>query len=376
MSPTAKVALLANDLFPYRMPIYRKLAEEFELRIILSGTEDNRQWNRRDLEGTLDTRYAWGYTAKYARRQRTEVSDLRYLHINPGYLTQLVRFRPDAVISTELGFRTLCALVYSKVFRKPLWIWWGGTVSTESDRSRFKRLARRLMIRNCNSYWISYGNASTQFLLSHDVPAESITQIQNGVDQALFLNEFTPAQVQLQAPIALTVGQAIGRKNIDGLVRSVSRVNASGTPLSLLMVGDGPESKRLDELASQLLGARWLRLSYVPPAQMASIYRAADFFVLPTLEDAWGLVLNEAILSGIPVIASNRAGASEELLPPSHIFDPEDDSQFDDALRQGALGMLSPIDPDVVRPIEWSASRISKTLLIQLYGATAASTNA
>ncbi len=59
--------------------------------------------------------------------------DFRYTHINPGFIWDLICLHPDAVISTEMGFRSICALIYGFVFRRQVWIWWGGTQHTERN---------------------------------------------------------------------------------------------------------------------------------------------------------------------------------------------------------------------------------------------------
>jgi glycosyltransferase involved in cell wall biosynthesis len=75
-------------------------------------------------------------------------------------------------------------------------------------------------------------------------------------------------------------------------------------------------------------------------AELARFYAAADIFVFPSLEDVWGLVVNEAMCFGLPILASRYAGASQSLLADSRVgsvFDPADIDEFAARLRSWAL---------------------------------------
>ena len=61
---------------------------------------------------------------------------------------------------------------------------------------------------------------------------------------------------------------------------------------------------------------------------MPGVYRSGDALILPTLSDVWGVVANEAVLSGIPVLCSKYAGCAKELLTEESVFDPEDAPEF------------------------------------------------
>jgi glycosyltransferase involved in cell wall biosynthesis len=85
---------------------------------------------------------------------------------------------------------------------------------------------------------------------------------------------------------------------------------------------------------------------------MPSVYRSADLVVFPTLEDVWGFVANEAILSGIPVLCSKYAGCAPELFTPEHIFSPEDSKEFSERLGAAISGRLSKADPTRLKTTE------------------------
>jgi glycosyltransferase involved in cell wall biosynthesis len=78
--------------------------------------------------------------------------------------------------------------------------------------------------------------------------------------------------------------------------------------------------------------------------ELSLIYRSADAFIFPTMEDIWGLVVNEAILSGLPVLCSRYAGCAPELLDEENIFDPLSTDSWDEVLARIFDGTLAASD--------------------------------
>jgi glycosyltransferase involved in cell wall biosynthesis len=363
-----RLALLVNVVAPYRVAVYRALAARFDMHLVVSGAEGNRStWDdaRRSLPELRVSR-AWGLTLRWNARGRAGVFDHRYLHLNPGYLTSLLRIRPDVVVSNELGARTLCALLYGALFRAPVFVWWGGTPHTERGRGRVKRTLRRVLA-GWVRHWISYGNTSSEYLAQLGVPRERIVQIQNCVDETLYRRPVAAALELPVRPVFLFVGQLIERKGVGALLRAAARQQRAGREFSLLLVGDGPERERCEQAIAELGLRNVTLLGGQPPARMPAVYRAADVLVFPTAEDVWGLVVNEALWSGRDVIASKHAGCAPELLPQDHVFDPDDDDSFDAAWRGAFERRLSPVD----RSRLWPAARAGRVLVDAITGALA-----
>lgn len=336
-----KVCVLVNMIAPARIGLFSALAEHFDLLVSHGGVESNRDsWGDVD-QGLPKARVkrAWGWQVSMSRRESGNFFDHHYVHIRPGYAWHLLKFRPDAVITGEMGVRTLMALSYGALFRKPVWVWWGGTLHTER-KVRAARRAVRWVISRWARHWISYGRTSTEYLVSLGVSDRAILEIQNAVDERRFTMNPEPAFKVQPRPVLLHVGQLIPRKGIDLLFHAAAALQNEGHMFSLLLVGSGREQQALEQLAKDL-GLR--NLHFRPsekPEKMPSVYRSGDVLIFPTLEDVWGLVANEAILCGLPVLCSQYAGCARELFPPQSIFDPKDATEFRDKLRKAVAGQL------------------------------------
>jgi glycosyltransferase involved in cell wall biosynthesis len=341
-----KLAIMTNIIAPAKLPVYSGLAAHFDLLILHGGTESNRDsWCgvEKNLPNARVVK-AWGWQIRTARKENGKIFDQRYLHVTPGYAWHLLRFRPDVIISSEMGVRTLIALAYGALFSRPTWVWWGGTLHTERKIGFAKQHLRKLI--SCwVTHWISYGQSSSEYLFSLGIGSPRILQIQNGVDERRFAANSTP-EFQLEPrPVLLYVGQFIARKGVELLLNAAANLQKEGREFSLLLVGNGHDRQSLEQLTLDLQLRNVHFRPALPPERMPSIYRSADILIFPTLEDVWGLVVNEAILSGLTVLCSKYAGCAHELFLPGNIFDPHDADEFTRKLRNAACGQLPKSDP-------------------------------
>ena len=339
-----KLAILNNQITPYRIPIYKGLGNRYSTYLLLSGEESTRNsWDNAafaDAIPNVNIRSVWGVTLKFIERRRGEDFDPRYLHINPGYFWELLKIRPDVLISAEMGFRSLIALLYGFLFKKPVWILWGGTLHTERNRGRIKRLIRNIVFSRVTR-WISYGETTTEYLLHLGIENENILQIQNCIDETLFTQSQSPALELSPAPVLLYAGQIIKRKGVAIFLRAAAILQQEGHEFSILIVGNGPDKPNILRLINELELKNVTVLPAHTPSEMPSIYQSADVFVFPTLEEVWGLVVNEALWSGLTVASSTYAGCAQEIVPRENIFDPLEISSVVNILKKAVQGQLS-----------------------------------
>jgi glycosyltransferase involved in cell wall biosynthesis len=360
----ARVAVLTNLLAPNRLSIFQYLAEHFELSVLYSGHEANREhW--KGLEGEVrgfDVLRVRGLDLTSVKRVGYAIEDVKHLHVDIGLAPALLRLRPEAIVSIEMGFRSLVALTYGQLFRRPVWIWWGGTLHTERNLPYGKRLFRRWFVGRVQR-WFSYGNSSTEYLVSLGVPRRDVVELQNCVPEEEYLDERRPL-IQLQTrPVLLCVGQMIRRKGIDLLLEAAGRLQAEGLSFSLLLVGSGPERARLEQTAKELQLSDVHFHDSVAPTELPAMYRSADALIFPTREDVWGLVVNEALWSGLPALVSIYAGSANELVPQSSTFDPLDPAEFTTMLRHAVTGELPPPDPARMKRICEVAGLMAEELM-------------
>jgi glycosyltransferase involved in cell wall biosynthesis len=138
------------------------------------------------------------------------------------------------------------------------------------------------------------------------------------------------------APVLLTVRRLVPRTGVDVLVDAVAGLPGA----HLAVVGDGPERARLERRAAPL-GSRVTFAGRVPDAELADWYRSADVAVVPSrAHEGWGLVVDEALSCGTPVVASRLGGLPEALAgtPDDALVPPGDATALRDRLRTALDG--------------------------------------
>ena len=344
-----KIAVLFNIIAPAKVPVYSGLASHFDMLLLHGGMESNRtSWLAPEKIITgAKIKKVWSWQLEL-RKMSGKIRDRRHLHISPGFIFYLFGFNPDVVVTNEMGFRTLQALIYGTLMRKPVWVWWGGSPHTESTIGGLRR-AMRSLISRWAKHWFSYGISSTEYLVSIGIRRDRIVQIQNSVDETQYTAKVSPRFNFEPRPLILHVGQFVQLKGIDLLLRAAATLQQEGRRFSMLLIGSGPDRQKLEDLAKQLNLQNVHFESSLKPEDMPSVYRSGDCLIFPTLGDVWGTVANEAVLSGIPVLCSKYAGCATDFFTPENIFDPENSEEFVAKLRQAVLGTLPPPDASKIR---------------------------
>lgn len=128
----------------------------------------------------------------------------------------------------------------------------------------------------------------------------------------------------------LYVGRLSPEKNLEFLIRVFEKL----PELTLNIVGFGPQEMALKSIA----GKNVVFHGPIPNAELLRYYRESDVFVLPSKSEPWGMVVEEALNNGVPVLLSNRVGCAEEILGEEKllglIFDPFDEGDCMSKIRQ------------------------------------------
>lgn len=186
-----------------------------------------------------------------------------------------------------------------------------------------------------NAYWekqafrrahivVAVSDAIAKELIGLGVPPEQVEVIVNGVD----LEEFSPGMAERtllglpeHVPLALFAGDIqTTRKNLDTVLAALTQV-----PNLHIAIAGRTEGSPYPKMAERLgISERAHFLGY--RQDISSLMKAADFLVYPSRYEPWGLVLVEAMASGIPVITAASVGASEVVTPESGVVidDPND----------------------------------------------------
>ncbi|HWA51993.1 MAG TPA: glycosyltransferase family 4 protein [Patescibacteria group bacterium] len=154
--------------------------------------------------------------------------------------------------------------------------------------------------------------------------------IPNGVDLKKFNKNIKPIQINLPKPIVLNVGALVEEKRQDLIIKAVSKTNAS-----LLIVGKGNKEEELRKLGDKLLPGRFKIVSF-SHEKMPEVYTSCDLFTYPTVSwESFGIVMVEAMASGLPVVANNDPIRREIVGNAGYFVDPINTEEYAKVLDQG-----------------------------------------
>jgi glycosyltransferase involved in cell wall biosynthesis len=188
-----------------------------------------------------------------------------------------------------------------------------GYRSTSATHRFNGRLARFLKgkILNIADSIITVGNSSTEAVLAAGVNRSKIFQIFNPIDVSFFHSYSIANRVESSSGHRfLFVGQLIERKNVNSLIHAFSKIARDGDTLTI--AGDGILKNQILELIRELkLNESVILVGQRSQDELAKIYANSDTLVMPSIEEVWGLVANEALASGLHAVVSEKSGVTD-----------------------------------------------------------------
>jgi len=326
-----RVSILVKVLAPYAVPRFRAIHSlgVFDMEVLALGrTEIIREWMV--PEEVVDFPYV------EAIRDQC-VDDISPRRLRGALLTYLRDRDPDVVVVAGYGDRILRAGVLWALRRKKVTVL--VSASTALDKPRFwpKEWVKSLLVRQYDAAFVA-GERQAHYLRALQVPPERIWKGCDVVDNEWFsrrTDEERRRKVEvsrlseLPRRFFLYVGRFAPEKNLIRLLEAYGRyrVVCADQPWGLVFVGSGPQGQAIEEYVRKSRLPDVVFAGFRQIDELPAFYALASCLVLPSLSEPWGLVVNEAMASGLPVLVSERCGCVPELVHPGlngYIFNPLD----------------------------------------------------
>lgn len=305
-----RLLILHPALAPYRVDMFNALGRRCDLELLfLSEQVGNQAFDQARLRALLTAPH--GYLL--------DGLDLAGRTIRLGIRARIRRFRPDVVITTEFGQATLAVVAARRSGLR-----FGHLVGTEDNpctvagETFLHRLGRRLLLPLVDAV-LTYSEEARalyldRFQASRPVVASPLVQDEQAVAARLRAAEGAAASLAEAhgldgRRVLLYVGRLAPEKRVDRLVDAVGRLAGGMNDLVLALVGDGPERERLERQAAAVAPGRVIFAGRQEGEALAAWYRLGTAFALPSAHEPFGAVVNEALVAGLPVVCSDRAGA-------------------------------------------------------------------
>jgi glycosyltransferase involved in cell wall biosynthesis len=337
-----RISILTEIIAPYRIPVFNALAQQYDidLRVIFLAETDptQRQWHihKEDIK--------FSYEVLPSLRRRIHGQNVL---LNWGVSKALGNAAPDAILCGGYNYlASWASLHWADRKQIPFYLWVESTKMNFRSGDRWTESLKSGFMHRCAAFVVP-GIAAGNYVEGYGVPRSKIFTAPNAVDNHFFEQgsasirqraNFHRFDLGLPSRFFLFTGRLVREKGIFDLLDAYRMLPAElQREVGLVYVGDGPDRASLQRRSKGVPGSVVLA-GFAQRDRLVQFYALADAFVFPTHADAWGLVMNEAMACGLPVICSDAAGCATDLVRDNGYVVPcRDVTRLSAAMEQVAL---------------------------------------
>lgn len=328
MKEAEKLAFVVERLSEYHLARFRALSEIYKIVILEIYEKDNT--------------YEWDIVEKsclpfrVVTIQKNTKVRLSSVRVMLRLWSSLLRERANIIfIPGWSEHYSILSLAYAKLFSASAIVL---SDSTEHDFKRYvwKENIKKLILKFYDAAFVA-GQRQSRYLVKLGFPLQKISQGYDVVDNSHFESPrgsrpavFARFGLDFPTKLLMTVCRLEEKKNIETLIKAFSLVRALRhlTDVGLVIVGNGSDRVKLEKLVEvEGLTQFVMFAGFRQYHELPWFYHAASVFILPSYSEQWGLVVNEAMASGLPVIVSENCGCGDDLVfdgVNGYSFDPND----------------------------------------------------
>lgn len=322
-----KLAILYRVIQNWRLPVFERISKEFNTKVFhgpdFKGTK---VVNAKNVETIFHTKL-------FSLRLRLKGV---LMPVSPFLFFNLIIFNPKIIVTEGASnlFNALSGFIYAKLFRKK-YIYWTLGIIENKKQSKFRKFLGIFInfIEKRSDAIIVYSSFGAEYYLKKNLPREKIYVAVNVVDTEKRLKEislldkkdlYNKAHKNTKFNI-LFVGALTKVKKTDNLIRAFKRIEKEfPDQCKLTIVGAGEEKNFLENFSKELSIKR-IEFTGNVIEGVNKYFLESDVFVMPGLG---GLAVSDAMVHGIPVIATIADGCEKDLISSDNgIYDPDLDTE-------------------------------------------------
>lgn len=295
-----RTAIVTNIPAPYRSRVFSLLPSDGFHVIYCARKEPNRDWKLPALS----------HSHEFLKERIQDKGDgFNFWHNNPDVWSALQRQKPEVVVTTGFNPTHLYAFLWAKLHRARHVCMTDGTIESESSLGWLHRMIRHLVFKGSDAF-VAASQKGLALYRSYGLPKERIFQSHLCADNALFSAHVAESERPFDVMFS---GQLHERKLPFLFVDVCGEVLRRRGRCTALVLGTGPLR---DEVMHRLtaLGVEVTYPGFVQQAELPAWYSRARVLLFTTRMDPWGVVANEALAAGTPVICTPHAGVADELV--------------------------------------------------------------
>lgn len=302
-----KIAFVTNMCSHYSIRLFELLCEKYHMDFFFTGGDED-YWDRGNKQ----------WTGNFHGQHLKGFYIFPRIKIVPG-LRKLFSSEYKAVIKTIDGrFELPFVFLLAKLQRKPFILYTQMWMHPRTFFHKTSFIFLKAIYRHSDAI-IVYGNHVKKYLAAIGIPPEKIYCAPQAMDNKLFNRPVSEGDKEVlkeqlgckDRKIILYVGRLEECKGLTYLMEAASLIE--NLDFCMLFIGTGSMKNSLTESA-QATSLKAIFLDHIPNEQLNKYYAIADVFVLPSIttrsfKEPWGMVINEAMNQGCPVIVTDAVGA-------------------------------------------------------------------
>ena len=173
--------------------------------------------------------------------------------------------------------------------------------------------------------FLAIGTANREYYRSLGIPESRIQVVPYAVDNDRFVEASRLSDdarlevrrrfgIRLDQPVVLYASKLTRRKHPEDVVKAMRQLAADGVRASLLVVGTGELEPELRSLVASLGVPDVVFAGFVNQSELPAVLAASDVLVLPSENEPWGLIVNEGMCAGLPIVVADGVGCAPDLV--------------------------------------------------------------
>jgi glycosyltransferase involved in cell wall biosynthesis len=320
-----RLAIVASHPIQYQAPLFRNLTKRIDLMVYYAQNVTPEEQSRAGFSVGFewDVDLLSGYPYRF----------LKNVSVTPGICFKGADTPEIGALLREGKYNAVLVLGwYLKSFvqailsckRQGVPVLVRGDNHLQEARSEARRVAKRILyplpLRAFDAA-LYVGERSREYFRHYLYPDRRLFFAPHGIDEGAFCRSKSGSAAQEirrklgvaeNELVLMFAGKLIKRKRVEDLLLASKICEGMGIATHVVIAGSGPLEGELRRAASEL-GIRAHFIGFQNQSRIPAIYAASNVLVLPSDDESWGLVANEALASGTPVVLSSAVGAAPDL---------------------------------------------------------------
>jgi glycosyltransferase involved in cell wall biosynthesis len=330
-----RIGIVHNIISPYKTVLFNELFKICKgIHVIyMAETEGNRDWSIRRDELQFPHEILFDGSLDGVSKSRVAIATWKHLN----------SLKPDVVIIGGYSYLACWAALFWAKTHKTKTILWSSSNQDDKGRSFLKEKLKSFFVKRCDAADV-YGVRSGDYLVRLGMQRNRIFTKGNTTNNAFYYDQTMRLRAKrdllcerfgIRSHNFLYIGRFSQEKNILHLLDAYRRVEAADQ-WGLILVGSGPQRKEIEDYIGKHAIKNVLLAGFRQKEKIPEFLAVSDILVLPSVSEPWGLVVNEAMAAGLPVLVSKRCGCYPDIVRENvngFAFDPFDETELYGIMR-------------------------------------------